>query len=186
MIHSLPFAPSASWYNSYLSRLRGENNKSVSEEAMIVSHPNRCVIRDISGNRLTLTIPVEGGGRILRNVKDLRRIKLSDHGNWRHVHLGAFDACYGRAPYYPYLINGLKEIYNSPFETLHDFNHAIHRLIMTFLYGETDKSEILKHRNNPIVKERGEELSEEIEPDISLLDPLMNLGRETLIWFTVG
>lgn len=56
---------------------------------------------------LTLSVPVEGGNRRLRDFEgrmldeiDVDGIALSEHGNWRHVHIGAFEAAYRTTPFY--------------------------------------------------------------------------------------
>ena len=51
---------------------------------------NRCVIASADGP-LALTIPTEKSDDLKCVMKDVR---ISDHGNWRHVHWNAFVAAY--------------------------------------------------------------------------------------------
>ena len=55
---------------------------------------NRCLIATSNGVQ-ALTVPVEHGDSPL--IKDLR---LSDHGNWRHLHWNALQSAYGESPFF--------------------------------------------------------------------------------------
>lgn len=54
------------------------------------TYRNRCVIASADGP-LALTIPVEKSSEGKCAMKDIR---VSEHGNWRHVHRNAFVAAY--------------------------------------------------------------------------------------------
>ena len=62
------------------------------------TYRNRCVIATASGQQ-KLTVPVEGtagkGGKILE-----RDVRISDHGNWRHIHWNAIASAYGESPFF--------------------------------------------------------------------------------------
>ena len=173
----ISFAPPAIWYSSYL--FPNPDGLSVKTTAA-KNHANRCLVKGNAPEAVMLTIPVEGGGRILKHTKDLTRVKLSDHGNWRHTHLGALEACYGKTPYYVYLMDELQKVYDAYFESLQDFNNAIHKVIMTFMIGEMNENAIKHFLKNPLIKERGGELATRIDPFLSVIDALMTLGRDTL------
>lgn len=59
------------------------------------TYRNRCVIASADGP-LALTIPTEKSDDLKCVMKDVR---ISDHGNWRHVHWNAFVAAYKHSPF---------------------------------------------------------------------------------------
>ena len=85
------------------------------------TYRNRCVIAS-PGGQLSLTIPTAdtGGGKTL--MKDVR---ISDHGNWRHVHWNAFEAAYRHSPFFDYYADEFHEFYKTEYEYLIDFNRDL-------------------------------------------------------------
>lgn len=59
------------------------------------TYRNRCTIASADGS-LSLTIPTEKSDDLKCLMKDVR---ISDHGNWRHVHWNAFVAAYKQSPF---------------------------------------------------------------------------------------
>lgn len=62
------------------------------------TYRNRCVIATTQGLQ-ALTVPIESpqGQRIDKTeVKDVR---ISDHGDWRHLHWQALQSAYGESPF---------------------------------------------------------------------------------------
>ena len=57
---------------------------------------NRTVIATENGTQ-TLTIPVVHQGR-----QAMRDVRISEHGNWRHLHRSAIASAYGSSPFYEY------------------------------------------------------------------------------------
>lgn len=81
----------------------------------------RCVIRGAAGE-LSLSVPVEGGNRILRPLyrdgltvspMSLDDVRLSEHGNWRHLHVSALRTAYSATPFFlhysPEIISAIEE-----------------------------------------------------------------------------
>ena len=62
------------------------------------TYRNRCVIAAADGP-LALTIPTEKSGTPKCLMKDVR---ISDHGNWRHIHWNALVAAYRNSPFFEY------------------------------------------------------------------------------------
>ncbi len=80
---------------------------------------NRCVIAGPNGKQ-TLTIPVEkaSGQKTL-----MRDIRISDHGNWRHLHWNALESSYGKSPFFEYYADDLRPFYTEHrWQYLVDFN----------------------------------------------------------------
>lgn len=81
------------------------------------TYRNRCVIASADGP-LALTIPTEKAeGKCL--MKDVR---ISDHGNWRHVHWNAFVAGYRHSPFFDYYADEFHRFYEQKYDFLFDFN----------------------------------------------------------------
>ena len=83
---------------------------------------NRCTIATAAGTQ-TLTVPVVHTGRTGIPVKDIR---ISDHGNWRHLHWQAISSAYGHSPFFQFYEDDLRPFFfESRWEYLFDFNFEI-------------------------------------------------------------
>lgn len=89
------------------------------------TYRNRCVIATTNGLQ-TLSIPVEHtqekGEDSSRQITDIR---ISNHGNWRHLHWNALMSAYGDSPFFDYYVDDLKPFFEDRWENLFDFNMAI-------------------------------------------------------------
>lgn len=93
------------------------------------TYRNRAVIAAPDGP-LALTLPVEHDGTVKPRTRDMR---LSDHGNWRHLHWTALTSAYERSPYFFYYADDFHAIYDHPYRFLVDFNAALVSLILSLL-----------------------------------------------------
>lgn len=84
---------------------------------------NRCVIATTNGLQ-ALTVPVErpDDGLHATVLKDLR---ISDHGNWRHLHWHALMTAYNESPFFEYYADDLHPFFERKWEFLYDFNTEI-------------------------------------------------------------
>lgn len=89
------------------------------------TYRNRCVIASASGS-LALTIPTEKSEDLKCLMKDVR---ISDHGNWRHVHWNAFVAGYKHSPFFDYYADEFHAFFERKYEFLYDFNMELCRWI---------------------------------------------------------
>ena len=90
---------------------------------------NRCLIATTNGIQ-ALTVPVEHNNSPL--IKDIR---ISDHGNWRHLHWNALQSAYGESPFFEYYQDDIRPFFERPqggssagmqrYDFLIDFNEAI-------------------------------------------------------------
>ena len=89
------------------------------------TYRNRCGIATTNGLQ-TLSIPVEHtqekGEDSSRLITDIR---ISNHGNWRHLHWNALMSAYGDSPFFDYYVDDLKPFFEDRWENLFDFNMAI-------------------------------------------------------------
>ena len=83
------------------------------------TYRNRCVIATANGTQ-ALTVPVERGETTL--MKDIR---ISDHGNWRHLHWNALQSAYGESPFFEYYADDFLPFFERRWDFLFDFNLAI-------------------------------------------------------------
>ena len=89
------------------------------------TYRNRCVIASADGP-LVLTIPTEKSDDLKCVMKDVR---ISDHGNWRHVHWNAFVAAYKHSPFFDYYADDFRVFYEKKYPFLWDFNQELCSLI---------------------------------------------------------
>ena len=73
------------------------------------TYRNRCLIATTQGVESSL-------------IKDIR---ISDHGNWRHLHWNALQSAYGDSPFFDYFQDDIRPFFENKWEFLLDFNEAI-------------------------------------------------------------
>ena len=83
------------------------------------TYRNRCLIATTNGVQ-ALTFPIERGTSPL--IKDIR---ISDHGNWRHLHWNALQSAYGESPFFPYYQDDIRPFFEKHWTFLLDFNEEI-------------------------------------------------------------
>lgn len=52
----------------------------------------------------------------------MKDVRISDHGNWRHVHWNAFVAAYKHSPFFDYYADEFHRFFEQKYEFLFDFN----------------------------------------------------------------
>lgn len=93
------------------------------------TYRNRCLIAGPSG-ALALTLPVEHNYSCRPATRDIR---LSEHGNWRHLHRTALVSAYENSPFFEYYADDILPFYDRPFRFLVDFNEALQRIVCDLL-----------------------------------------------------
>ena len=83
------------------------------------TYRNRCLIATTNGVQ-ALTVPVERGTSPL--IKDIR---ISDHGNWRHLHWNALQSAYGESPFFEYYQDDIRPFFEKRWDYLLDYNETI-------------------------------------------------------------
>ena len=83
------------------------------------TYRNRCIIATTQGVQ-ALTVPVVRGESQL--IKDIR---ISDHGNWRHLHWNALQSAYGESPFFEYYQDDIRPFFEKRWDFLLDYNEAI-------------------------------------------------------------
>ena len=161
------------------------------------TYRNRTVIAAENG-ALPLTIPVvhDKGGR-----QPLRDVRISDHGNWRHLHWNALTSAYKKSPFFDYYADDFRPFYERKFEFLVDFNLQLHKTVCELLGLEretvtldstaniegidlrrhTDPAQGVPEGYTPLKYYQVFERRNGFRPDISIADLLFNMGPEGLI-----
>ena len=85
------------------------------------TYRNRCIIEGPDGP-LTLTVPVEHGGVAKPTTGEVR---VSEHGNWWHLHWNALVSAYEKSPYFFYYADEFRPFYEQRFDRLVELNGAI-------------------------------------------------------------
>ena len=147
----------------------------------------------------TLTVPLVGSTNNM--MTPLRDVQISEHGSWRRLHWGALFSAYGRSPYFDYVADDLSRVINGSQRYLHDFNAQMHEVIVDFMdlpletrclvggevpEGAEDlrgsigmkKPDTLPIANVPYYQMWP--TAEGFKPDLSILDLMMNQGRESI------
>ena len=89
------------------------------------TYRNRCLIATTNGIQ-ALTVPVEGNSPLSTLHSPLiKDIRISDHGNWRHLHWNALQSAYGESPFFEYYQDDIRPFYEKRWTFLLDFNEAI-------------------------------------------------------------
>ena len=159
------------------------------------TYRNRTIIAAENG-RLALTIPVVHNAR-----QPMRDVRISDHGNWRHLHWNALTSAYRKSPFFDYYADDFRPFYEKKIEFLLDFNMQLHETVCsliglkreTAMLAEAQPSEShdLRHMAEPsaptqegFTAERYYQVFSQRNgflADISIADLLFNMGPEGLI-----
>ena len=79
---------------------------------------NRCRIATANGVQ-ALTVPIE---RYEGAKCPMRDIRISDHGEWRHLHWNAIVSAYGESPFFDYYADDLRPFFEKRHTFLFDLN----------------------------------------------------------------
>ena len=122
------------------------------------TYRNRCVIATTQGTQV-LTVPVRSEERRVKSEEFataipsvestgtlegnsslftlhsslINNVRISDHGNWRHLHWNALKSAYGDSPFFMYYEDDLRPFFERRWDYLFDFNEAIREKICELL-----------------------------------------------------
>ena len=91
------------------------------------TYRNRCLIATTQGIQ-ALTVPIERGAS-----QQIRDIRISDHGNWRHLHWNALVSAYGESPFFEYYADDIRPFFEKRWDYLFDFNLEITQTLCELL-----------------------------------------------------
>ena len=150
---------------------------------------NRAVIATENG-RMNLSVPIEhNGGRKIA----MRDVRISDHGNWRHLHWQALKAAYDRSPFFEFYADEFAVFYEGkPTAYLLEFNLLLQELVCRLLnidwhprltenyhsigqFPVMTDAFVLRPDYQVFASRHG------FLPDLSIVDLLFNMGPESLL-----
>jgi hypothetical protein len=150
---------------------------------------NRCKIAGANGPVL-LTIPVEGGRRTKKAMKDVR---IDYRQPWQRIHWTAILSAYGKSSYFIYYADQLKQCYLKNPAFLIDLNHDLLQTCFALLKIDKKISRVnatyLNDKNlpgmesiiTPVVLPQYRQVFEDRHgfiPDLSLIDLIFNAGPQ--------
>lgn len=163
---------------------------------------NRCLIGTANGP-LVLSLPVEG------NVEKngIRDIRLSDHGNWQHVHWNSIESAYNSSPFFEYYADDLRPFFERKPSFLFDFNEDIRKKMCELLEIEASSQQTTEYLPEREITDGWADLRNIIhpkkfadsifkpepyyqvfdrkfgfQPNLSILDLLFNMGPEAILY----
>lgn len=162
------------------------------------TYRNRCHIATANGVQ-ALTVPIEKP----ENPKTLTRdIRISDHGNWRHLHWHALVSAYNMSPFFEYYADDFAPFYEKKYNFLTDYNEALQTMLCNLLdiYPQIIPSEAyeptlpndFRHAITPRHPQPDEHFAPQCYyqvfrekhgflPNLSIVDLLFNMGPEALL-----
>ena len=162
------------------------------------TYRNRCIIATTNGPQ-ALTVPIERQFTI-NCIKDIR---ISDHGNWRHLHWNALQSAYGESPFFDYYQDDIRPFFEQRWDYLFDFNEAIREKMCELIdiqpkvdYSKEFTVNYMKDYRMVIRPKNPEpdpdftpkryyqvyEQKHGFLPNLSILDLLFNMGPESIFY----
>ena len=93
------------------------------------TYRNRCHIASANGIQ-ALTVPVEKPTTLKTPTRDIR---ISNHGNWRHLHWNALVSSYNLSPFFEFYADDFRPYYEKKYTFLLDYNEALRTMICSLL-----------------------------------------------------
>ena len=166
------------------------------------TYRNRCVIAAPDGP-LSLTVPIEKPNTQKAFMRDIR---ISDHGNWRHLHWNAIESAYNHTPFFEYYKDDFRPFYEKKFDFLVDYNEQLCQLVCQLIDIDTPfqrTESYIAEPSNTIIDLRDaihpkKEVMDDASfsavpyyqvfqerlgflPNLSIIDLLFNMGPEAIL-----
>lgn len=190
---------------SYYTKLLAFDNTVIEQHDNYLkqTYRNRCTIAGGNGE-IALTIPTvkpQGGKAAMKDIR------ISDHGNWRHLHWNAIASAYNSSPFFEYYEDDFRPFYEKRYEFLHDFNEQLRQTVcslidiepklsytdeykMEFAANEHDFREAIHPKKEFAIADPTFKVTpyyqvfttrHGFQPNLSIIDLLFNMGPESLL-----
>lgn len=193
------------------------------------TYRNRCLIATTNGvqaltvpvERLTvpsdcLTVPsermnntVQADGMAGFDKMLMRDVRISEHGNWRHLHWNALQSAYGESPFFEFYADDIRPFFERKWSFLYDFNMEICAKMCELIdfqpsveatteylsAADAERSGLRDYRDairpkhpladSDFVPKRYYQVYERKHgfiPNLSILDLLFNMGNESVLF----
>lgn len=179
------------------------------------TYRNRCLIATTNGVQ-ALTVPVErmtdaipNDGTAAPGKCLMKDVRISDHGNWRHLHWNALQSAYGESPFFEFYADDIRPFFERRWTFLYDFNMEICAKMCELLdinpsmrptdsylpadsealNAVTDMRDAIRPKHplpdNDFTPRRYYQVYERKHgfiPNLSILDLLFNMGNESVLY----
>ena len=166
------------------------------------TYRNRCIIAATNGLQAR-TVPIE---RYEGAHCEMRNIRISSHGSWRHLHWNALQSAYGESPFFEFYADDLRPFFEHRWDFLVDFNMEITKkmcelldihpcitftdaYVMDVQEGVTDYRDVIRPKHplpdtafQPRRYYQVYEQKHGFQPNLSILDLLFNEGPEAVLY----
>lgn len=146
---------------------------------------HRYQIADVNGP-LTLTLPIVKPHGIPRAT--WRDVRVSDHGQWWHVHRVSLESAYGRTPFFEFYIDRFLPFISPEvidrYPSVIDLNEAIDKEIekLLLLPASAEEGAEVKRRHEPRPYWQPRQDRFGFLSGLSVLDLIFCLGPESSLW----
>lgn len=179
------YLPPISWFSNYIS----DSNPllDLEEPYQKQSYRNHCIIDSPQGP-LKLTVPVSFPQECTNGHALIKDIRISEHGDWRHKHWHALETSYFNSPYFEYLQDDFKPLFEQKFEFLIDFNLKLTETCLNLLeinsLTQQQIEKIRQHIKTTQDKTYYQVFSQKhgFTPDLSIVDLIFNMGKEAVFY----
>ncbi len=148
---------------------------------------SRCTIAGPNGP-MPLSVPVV---KAARPDEPICQTRISDHGNWRHLHWKALQSAYGNSPFFEFYEDDFRPFYRPDWEFLVDYNRDLLKMLCGLLDIEPRISYTDRFLAQPALQFPGVAPRPYYQvfsarhgfiPDLSVVDLLFNMGPESVLY----
>ena len=162
------------------------------------TYRNRCIIATTNGTQ-QLSVPIENPQTDKCLIRDIR---ISEHGNWRHLHWKALESAYGMSPFFDYYREYFAVFYERKHKFLFDLNEQLRLTVCELLdiqpniHFTDDYQTAISNDFRYIIRPKYTGIDHFFEPqpyyqvfqtkygflpNLSIVDLLFNMGPESVL-----